>query len=782
VTTDAYDRAGRLVSETDPLGHATSYAYDAEGNRLSVTDANSHVTSYAYDSLGRVTSVTAPDDGVTTYTYDLAGNMLTRTDANGHRTSYTYDADNRNASVTAPLGRVWTYAYDEVGNQTVTVDANGNATQTVGDGTTTRSYDANSRLTAIVYSDSTPTVSFTYDAVGNRLSMTDGAGTASYTYDAVDRLTQVSRGSDSFSYGYDAAGELTSRTYPDGAVVTNNYDADSRLSSVTSGSAITSYGYDAAGQLTTTTAPASNGYVETRTYDAAGRVIDVANTKGVSVLSDFAYTLDPDGSPTRIVRAGSLNETSTYSYDSNDRLTSICYQETCPNVDDPYIRYTYDDVGNRLTQATPSGTTAYSYNDADELTQAGSTSYSYDANGNELSAGARTFSYDLANRVAATTSNGETTSYSFDGDGNRLRAATGLATTNYIWDTNNALPELTLERDGSGTPLRRYVYGVRRISMNDGSGEFYYQYDKLGSVVNVTSSTGASEWTYDYDPFGGIRSETSAPQAPPNPMKYVGELIDPSGLYYLRARQYDPETGRFLARDPLTMGTEKPAISSYVYADDRPSVLLDPSGQMPAMGDGGGVIQPMPDVPASPAPVVTPLDPPPGGRRIPQCTFTPTNFPHAKQRIEYSYNFFRSKGLAPVQCAAIIGNFWAETTVRPLSPGLGELSGGGGIGIAQWTAAPRKTGLKLFAKNHDCPWQNLRLQLAFAWKKELNGTHRFALTNLRAYRSPAEIVSATTQFKNDYEGREVGRLPTRICYARAVLRGVFNPAGTNCPD
>lgn len=609
VTTDSYDRAGRLLSETDALGHATSYTYDATSNRLSTTDANGHTTSYTYDPLDRLGSVTAPDGGVTSYTYDAAGNKLTRADANGHTTSYTYDADNRQSSLTAPLGRVWTYAYDAAGNQTVVVDANGNATQTAGDGTTIHSYDADNRLTGITYSELTPAVSFTYDGVGNRLSMVDGSGTTSYTYDPVDRLTQVSRGGDSFSYGYNAAGNLTSRTYPDGTVVTNSYDADSHLASVASGGATTSYDYDAAGRLTTTTLPASNGYIETRSYDAAGRVIEVDNTKGTSVLSNFSYTLDSVGNPTRIVRTGTPDETATYSYDANNRLTSVCYQESCPNANDPYIRYTYDEVGNRLTETKPSGETSYSYNGADELTQAGTVVYSYDANGNELSAGARAFSYDLANRMAYTTNAGVTTTYNYDGDGNRTRATNGSATTSYLWDTSSALPKLALERDGAGVTLRRYLYGIRRIGLNDGSSNFYYHYNSLGSVASITSQSGATQWTYSYDPFGETRTQESDPQAPVNLMKYAGQLLDPTGLYYLHARQYDPLAGRLLAPDPMPAEPYDPLKSSYIYADDRPTTLVDPTGLRPVDDDDYGSIGPSPTVPSSPAPTVAPSPP-----------------------------------------------------------------------------------------------------------------------------------------------------------------------------
>lgn len=163
-----------------------------------------------------------------------------------------------------------------------------------------------------------------------------------------------------------------------------------------------------------------------------------------------------------------------------------------------------------------------------------------------------------------------------------LQASTGALASqkaNYLWDTNQPLAQLALERDGNNTLLRRYVYGVNRISMTSGGNAYYYQYDPLGSVVNLTNATGATEWTDSYEPYGAIHSETkNDPSAPTNLMKFAAEYNDPTGLYYLRRRQYDPNLGRFAQVDPVSPRAGQPAIGSYVYVADRPSVMVDPSG------------------------------------------------------------------------------------------------------------------------------------------------------------------------------------------------------------
>jgi RHS repeat-associated protein len=591
-TTFTYDAAGRRLTATDPLGNVTTSTYDSVGNRTTATDANNHTSSYTYDASGRVLTVTAPDAGVTTYADDGNGNVISRTDANGHSTNYVYDATNRLVQVTGqdPDGSapapapVTTYAYDANGNLTSITDPNGTATLTVGDGTTTRTYDHADRLTGIGYSDSTPAVSYSYDAVGNTTAMSDGLGSVAYTYDNLGRLTTATRGSDTLNYGYDAASNITSRSYPGGPATTYAYDASEQMISAATGGNTTTYAYDPAGNLITTNLPSSNGYVEGRSYDAAGRLIDVKNSVGGSTLSEFAAVLDPVGNPTSIIRSGRAPSTTTYSYDVSDRLTQVCYQTNCPNGTDPYISWTYDKVGNRLTETRPSGATTYTYNSGDELTQAGSVGYTYDVDGNQLTSGAKTYSYNVAGQMTSVNDGTTSTAYAYDGNGLRASSSTGTASTSFIWDTNSldGTPQVALERDASGSTIRAYTYGLRRISMISGGSPFYYHYDTLGSVANVTNAAGATQWTYAYDPFGATKTATqNDPSAPANPMQFAGEYNDPSGLYNLRARQYDPMTGRMLAVDPAHDSPGGVAISEYIYAIDGPTVRTDPTGLRP---------------------------------------------------------------------------------------------------------------------------------------------------------------------------------------------------------
>ena len=114
-------------------------------------------------------------------------------------------------------------------------------------------------------------------------------------------------------------------------MVDYTFDDDGRLASVTTGGATTTYGYEVAGNLTQTTLRAANGYVESRTYDRAGRLTEVQNAKGGNILSRFTYTLDevgnPSGTKTRASRrAPVLVDESTEDRPPRDPVSTLSWE------------------------------------------------------------------------------------------------------------------------------------------------------------------------------------------------------------------------------------------------------------------------------------------------------------------------------------------------------------------------------------------------------------------------------------------------------------------------
>ena len=130
------------------------------------------------------------------------------------------------------------------------------------------------------------------------------------------------------------------------------------------------------------------------------------------------------------------------------------------------------------------------------------------------------------------------------------------------------MPRCRRRRDGTGAVVRRSLYGVGRIGIQSGIGVPTYEAsDGLGSVTDLTGSSGTSLAWSEYAPYGQVRSAGSAGAAA-DPFGFSGQYLDtPTGLYHLRARQYDPGTGRFLTTDPVTASISDPYVGAYVYVE-----------------------------------------------------------------------------------------------------------------------------------------------------------------------------------------------------------------------
>lgn len=168
-----------------------------------------------------------------------------------------------------------------------------------------------------------------------------------------------------------------------------------------------------------------------------------------------------------------------------------------------------------------------------------------------------------------------TTSFTYDGNGDRVKQTKDGTDTTYVVDSGPGNARVLMETTGAATTY--YVYGLDMLYSIDGAGPHYQHNDSLGSVVAITDGSGAVEQTYDYDVFGVMRSATGTSD---NRYTFTGEENDASGLVYLRARYYDPSTGRFLSPDPFpAKATDTQTLNRYVYVKNNPTNYTDPSGQ-----------------------------------------------------------------------------------------------------------------------------------------------------------------------------------------------------------
>jgi RHS repeat-associated protein len=564
----------QISEASDPLGNTSRFEYDPTGRLTEATDAQGRSASWSYNDMGDLVAVTAPGGASTTYAYDRTGDLVAVRDPLGNFTRYVYDQAGQTLGVLGPSGELASFEYDEAGNLISTTDPNGNATEAGGDGTARITYDALSRPTAIDFSDDdTADLSASYDSRSLLTELHDGQGVERYSYDSLGRPTSVRRGSEAYGYRYDLAGQLTSRTYPDGSAHSYAYDAAGRLARTSGPEGTTAYRYDAAGNRVRTAYP--NGIVQTIRYDPAARVTDLLSRLGSETIARSAYTLDATGNPTLVETE---QGPTSYRYDERDRLVETCYAESCDTEDAERESFSYDALGNITTAVSGGEETSYSYDASSRISELngpdGELSYAHDENGNLTQAGDRSYAYDQLNQLVAVRQGAEQTDYAYDGNGLRVAAEGPGGSERMSWDKSFPLPQLATESGPEGESS--YSYGRGRISQQGPRATLFFQADALGSTRALTTPKGKVASRAEYRPYGAERS--GEPELP-SKLRFTGELRDDAtGLYYLRARDYDPASGRFLQPDPLSPGLGSPARSPYAYAEGRPTARTDPSG------------------------------------------------------------------------------------------------------------------------------------------------------------------------------------------------------------
>jgi RHS repeat-associated protein len=304
-------------------------------------------------------------------------------------------------------------------------------------------------------------------------------------------------------------------------------------------------------------------------YNTLNRLTGLAVAdQSSTTLASYGYALGPAGNRTSVAEFGGRRV--DYTYDSLYRLTV----ETISGAIGGTTTYSYDPVGNRVGRSSPTfGATLSSLDANDRLS-----TDSYDNDGNTIGTGVNAFSYDFENHL--TGENNGAVSIVYDGDGNRVAKTVGDVTTQYLVDDRNLTGYAQVLEELSGGAVQRvYTYGLNRISQSQASGSSFYGYDGHGNVRLLTDATGAVTDRYDYDAFGTIISQAGST---PNVYLYSGEQLDPSaGLYYLRARYYKADSGRFATADPLEGDFVDPmALNKYVYVADDPIMAADPSGNI----------------------------------------------------------------------------------------------------------------------------------------------------------------------------------------------------------
>ncbi len=564
-TNNTYDTQFRLTKTIDPLLHGTFIDYDTEhhltltracnysgttcspviagdGNEIkssatyypngftqTATDGRSTVTTLTYDSYGSPYTAKVGAHPVLTTNYNTKGWLTSLTDQVNTTTNFPiYNNRGQLRKKTDPLLKDTIFEYDNAGRLSYKIDRNNQRVD--------YAYTPTDKVERVTYPDAS-TVNYTYDQYDQLTAMQDSVGNTSYTYDTVGRLTSstftysLNPASFAVSYEYDANGNMTKLIYPGNKSVIYTYDELNRLKTVTNWlSQTATYNYDDAGRLISLVN--FNGTTTNYIYDNANRLISLDNKKAdATILASYSFTLDGNGNRTQTVQ--------------NEPLTLTLTTDT--------VSYTYNPEKNRLLTAN-------------------TISFGYDNEG-QLSSGYSSFyTFDYEHRLKTIGSNYQ---FYYDGTGNRLKAIRSGVETRYIYDAGG---NLLAEADSSNTITKYYIHGLGLIAMVTPSNDVYtYHFNAVGSTIAMTDSSQTVVNKYTYDPFGKIINQV---EAVAQPFKFVGQhgvMTESNGFYYMRARYYDPEVGRFVSEDPS--GFEGGDVNLMVYVGNNPLLLIDPEGK-----------------------------------------------------------------------------------------------------------------------------------------------------------------------------------------------------------
>ncbi|KPX26584.1 hypothetical protein ALQ08_200319 [Pseudomonas syringae pv. delphinii] len=492
-----YSPFGKTASITLD-GIRTSYGYDGYGRKVFESDPGSEFgTTYTYDAVGRLTKKTFADSS--TELHEYTGNIKNVTDGRGNTTAFEYysyggPSEQYLIRIVPPLTASVTTIVRNAMDLVTSI--------TQGEITRRYTYNSNSYL-ASVEGPEAGVISYERDLEGNLLSKQFGSLTSNFTYDGLSRVSSVVYSSDteSVSYAYDKTSRLVSALRKEGDRYMS-YDSNGNLESetlVTNGLMMRAdYTYNNNDQLTSIRYPVT-GSVVNYNIDTLGRPVSIAG-----FLSSVSYW--PSGLPKDIVYENGVQS----SYGQNSRLWPSSFKVENPSKTDVMLDsvYMYDATGNLVSivdAVDEALNRVMTYDSLDRLVEvagyAQGGSMQYDGTGNILSKtyGGQTlsYSYDLNNRLSQL-SGSNSLAFKYDSWGNLV--SDGKNTYSY-----NATPSLTCVNCDSVSVAKYQHDGLnyRRLSVSSDE-QTYEMYDSLGRLL-VSSVKGEPMITTEYVYLGDKR-------------------------------------------------------------------------------------------------------------------------------------------------------------------------------------------------------------------------------------------------------------------------------------
>jgi RHS repeat-associated protein len=585
-----YTAAGKLSELTDPAGSTWSYTYDLSGNQITVTDPDAGRSTSHYDDRNQLTDTTDARHQTITHIYDGLGRETETHDgaASGPLlTKHVWDPDKfegQLASATRYVGGASGSAYTTTYNLYDTLYRPNRVTTTIPSVTgeeklagayqSSITYNANGTVQSTGYSAAgslaTEAVTPGYDDTLRPITLS-GTGGTTYTTNTAYSFTGKP-----LQYTYQSDGKKTqsTNTYQWGTQRLDNARVDREDVPGTDKSS--TFGYDEAGDITSISDVSRDGTDnQCFQYDYLARLVEA-----------WAQSTTTCGGPSGNVLGGPAPYWQSYSYDlSGNRATETLHDQNGTTAKDVHRAYSYP----AATSAHPHGLTEVTTTGPDGTSI---TSSSYDESGNTetrtINGDKQTLDWDaeghLANVTQADSSGGTKTlaSYIYDADGNRLITRTATSTTLHLGST-----EITLAKGATAAKATRYYElgsGNQAIRTDDNKLTFLIG-DHHGTSELAIAADDLTMQQRRSTPFGAPRGPQ--PTTWPGQQGFIGGTQDTAtGLTHLGARDYDPDTGRFLSVDPILEAGKPQTLNGYGYAEQNPVTLSDPAGTCVDPGDG----------------------------------------------------------------------------------------------------------------------------------------------------------------------------------------------------